>query len=30
VKKDVFVPADLNVGEPPFMGAPPDGKPGPQ
>jgi Cu/Ag efflux protein CusF len=30
VKKDVFIPADLNVGEPSFMGPPPDGKPGPQ
>jgi len=30
IKKDVFVPADLNLGEPHFMGAPPDGKPGPQ
>jgi hypothetical protein len=30
VKKDVFVPADLIVGEPHFMGTPPDGKPGPQ
>ena len=30
VKKDVFMPADLNVGEPSFMGPPPDGRPGPQ
>ena len=30
IRNNVFVPADLNVGQPPFMGPPPDAKPGPQ
>jgi hypothetical protein len=30
MKKDVFVPAELNIGEPPFMGRPPAEGPEPQ
>lgn len=30
MKKDVFVPTELNVGEPPFMGRPPSEAPEPQ
>lgn len=30
MKKDVFVPTELNIGEPPFMGRPPEEGPEPQ